>query len=190
MSESLGLEVRAIASSDTAARRGEVSWCSQLLSREWGSLRGGNNPTVNVLHLSRSAGGWTASPHHRRLPAARRGGYETVLPDGTYPEPTDRTMFGQGPTRGSEAYFTPQTTAFADELKTAAGVVIRSRPSSPDRPSQALLVDVADVKSDAAIDAAKQRMSTGVEWMADAERLDQRRTMTVSRTTRRCALPA
>ena len=113
-------------------------------------------------------------------------GYETVLPDGTYPEPTDRTMFAQGSTRKelAEAYFTPQTTAFADELKTAAGATPAPTPSVPGPPvAGPLLVDVVMPLSDAAIDAACAACDGAVdrwlEWMANAERLDQRRTMTV-----------
>ena len=113
-------------------------------------------------------------------------GYETRLPDGSYPEPTDRNMFAQGSTRKelAEAYFTPEAEEWCAGLQSAAGATAAATPSIPTAPvGGPLRIDVVMPLSEEAVDAAcaacEGAVARYVEWMGAAEKLDQRRTMMV-----------
>jgi hypothetical protein len=95
-------------------------------------------------------------------------------------------MFMHGSTRKelAELYFTPDAEAWCAQLAAAAGATAAPTPSIPTAPvAGPLLVDVVMPLSDAAVDAACAACEGAVdrylEWMAAAEKLDQRRTMMV-----------
>jgi hypothetical protein len=193
-SSELGLEEARAAASErpAAAQKGEVAWCSSLAA---GSIDAGDffslsawcSPQVYVPHLFWSAaiceGGTSLALTVDCRPRAEAG-YETMLPDGTFPEPTDRNMFMQGSTRKelAELYFTEEVNGFVDGLRTSAGAMPASAPTVPTAPvAGPLLLDVVMPLSDAAVDAAcaacEGITARWLGWMAAAEKLDQRRTM-------------
>lgn len=187
----LGLEAsRALATErQAAAPKGEVSWCSSLDAGDHFSLTAWNSPQVYVPHLYWSAavvdGGSSLALAVDFRPRAEAG-YETRLPDGSYPEPTDRQMFMQGSTRKelADAFFTPEAEEWSTTLRTAAGATSAPTPTIPQAPvAGPLLVDVVMPLTEAAVDAAcaacEGAVARYLAWMAAAERLDQRRTMMV-----------
>ena len=93
-SEALGLEAAREAASARSvnAPKGEVAWCSSLSCDEqlW-SLTAWNSPQINVPHFYWAAGlverGQKLALTIDFRPRAEAG-YDTVLPDGSYPEPS------------------------------------------------------------------------------------------------------
>ena len=185
-SSELGLEEsRRIAQGDVVdskAPKGEVTWCSSLSSDSTFSLTAWNSPQVFVPHLY-----WCVECTDASLKLSMdfrpraTAGYETILEDGTYPEPTTREMFALGSTRTelAELYFTPENLEWHAGLMASAGAT-RPTPSAVSGP---LFLDVTMPMSEAAVDLACAACEGATErwlsWMAAAEKLDQRRIMTV-----------
>jgi len=188
-SSELGLEeARRMAEAKHAApakKKAEVTWCSAL---EVGSpelqlltLTCWNTPQVDVPHLHTSVGVTPAGlevtiDYRPRADAA----YDSVLPDGSYPEPTSREMFMQGSIRTdfAERFFTPEAVAWPDATRatpSASGVPTPAWYSGP------LLVEITLPLTDGGVEAAAAACSAATErwvaWMGEAERLDQRKTM-------------
>ena len=163
-SAQLGLEEsRRIAQGEvqkTGTKRCEVSWCSALnmvgAGQSLSALTCWNTPVIEVPHLFSSVGA-TASAIELTIDFRPRAdaGYDTALPDGSFPEPTDRNMFMQGSLRKdfAAAYFTPEAEAWCAGLKAAAGASVRQR-SIPTGCAGPLLLELSFPLTDASLAAA------------------------------------
>ena len=194
-SSTLGLEgARKLASAattrtaTTSGPRCDVSWASGLYINSppfsLATVTAWNNPTVFVPHFFSAVG---IVDNQIALcvdfrPRAEAG-YETVLDDGTYPEPTNREMFQLGSTRKemAELFFTPDAMAWADSLRALPGA--EAAKTLPRACAGPMLVDVRLPATDASLAAAAAACGEAAEmwinWMAQAERLDTRKTMLV-----------
>ena len=114
-------------------------------------------------------------------------GYETALPDGSYPEPDSREAFALKGVRTefADMYFTDGVTSLIASLKETAGAAASSTPSVPKATAGPCLLDVTIPMSDdsSAIDAACRACEGAVDaylkWMASAEKLGQVKTMNI-----------
>ena len=188
----LGLEqARKLAAqtSKPALARGLVTWCSALDLGDFWSITAWNSPQISVPHFFWSAGlldgGSKIALSFDFRPRALAG-YETQLADGSFPEPTDRNMFALASTRKElgRLYFTPDSQQWSKDFKTRANAVSPDIPSIPAAPvAGPLRVDVVMPMSEEAVaaccSACESATSLWLKWMQDAEKLDQRRTMTV-----------
>eukprot|EP00316_Scyphosphaera_apsteinii_P020507 CAMPEP_0119331916 /NCGR_PEP_ID=MMETSP1333-20130426/81661_1 /TAXON_ID=418940 /ORGANISM="Scyphosphaera apsteinii, Strain RCC1455" /LENGTH=372 /DNA_ID=CAMNT_0007341629 /DNA_START=47 /DNA_END=1166 /DNA_ORIENTATION=+ len=191
-SGSLGLEEsRKMASSERSASakpKAELAWLSTLsvIHRSGAcehSLTCWCNPTIGVPHLYVAAGidGDELLMAFEFRPRAEAG-YETRLPDGTYPEPTSREMFMQGSTRKEleSLYFTPDAVAWYSTMVDAVGTGERG-PLIPKAFAGPLTLNARLPLTDASIGVACEAVQAAavlwLDWYQSAERLDQRRTM-------------
>jgi len=157
-----------------------------LASDEFVSLTAWNSPQVNVPHFY-----WAAAVEDESLsltvdfrPRAAAG-YDTILPDGSYPQPTSREMFMMGSIRKelAEAYFTENVVDWFMSVKAVDGAVTAVPPTVPVPCAGPLLLDLVMPLSEAAVDVAcaacEAATAHWISWMESAEKLDQRRIMTV-----------
>jgi hypothetical protein len=190
----LGLEeARRVASSERKASttpKCEVAWCSELnwsgSSGSLSQLTAWVNPVFDVPHFFSSVGvedGRVCVCIDFR--PRQDAGYDTVLEDGTYPEPTDRDMFMKGSLRKelAERFFTEDAAAWAEALRTSEGAVAATTATVPRETASPLVVDITLPLSDDALAVASSACARAAEmwsgWMVAAERLDQRKTMLV-----------
>lgn len=139
---------------------------------------------VDVPHFFASAGvsDGAIDLHIDYRPRAEAG-YDTQLPDGSYPEPTSREMFMLGSVRQdyAERFFDADAEAWLNSLKQLEGAVVATPPNSPQGVAGPLLLDVRLPLSDAALAAAAAAYSTAamrwVFWMRSAEKLATTKTM-------------
>ena len=191
----LGIEASraAIAQSESggvSSKKGEVSWCSGVAVADGefhlSTLTTWNNPTVFVPHFHSAVG---IVDGHLALCIDFRpradAGYETVLPDGTYPEPTSREMFALGSTRKelAELFFTDDAVAWAQSLRALDGAKPPPVPSVPYECAGPLLVDLrlplTDANVAAVSSACAEAAALYVSWMQGAEKQGQVRTMQI-----------
>lgn len=192
-SSELGLEAsRALANErQEAAPKGDVAWCSALSSAQFYSLTAWNSPQIYVPHLYWAAGVVDSDSGSSKLaltvdfrPRADAG-YETMLDDGSFPEPDSREAFMKASTRKelADSFFTSEATAWLQSLKSTDGASLAALPTVPTACAGPLLLDIEMPLSDAAVDAAcaacEEATSLWLDWMLPAEKLDSRRIMTV-----------
>ena len=147
-------------------------------SRRW------NNPTIGIPHYLCATG---VSGGMLRLSISfldrAEAGYETRQPDGSYPEPTSREMFALASTRKElEAnYYTAEAVAWCEGLRSASLPVPAEVASLPLALGGPLALEALYPLTSEHLDLVTAAMVASVErwlgWMAEAERLDQRKTM-------------
>ena len=140
-----------------------------------------NTPVVEVPHFFSSVG---ASESGIELTIDFRpradAGYDTALPDGSFPEPTDRNMFMQGSLRKdlAAAYFTPEAEAWCAGMKAAAGPTVRQR-SVPPGCAGPLLLELSFPLDDASLAAATAACDSAaglwLGWMGASQMEPQHR---------------
>ena len=183
-------EERQLAAAKSKAK-GEVTWLSAVEANDGSfySLTSWNSPQVQVPHLYWACGlvdgGSSLSLVVDFRPRAAAG-YETALPDGSYPEPDSREAFALKGVRTefADMYFTDGVTSLIASLKETAGAAASSTPSVPKAAAGPCLLDVTiPIGDDSAIDAACRACEGAVdaylEWMASAEKLGQVKTMNI-----------
>ena len=110
-------------------------------------------------------------------------GYDTQLPDGSYPEPTSREMFMLGSVRMdyAERFFDADAEASLNSLKQLEGAVVATPSNSPPGVAGPIVVDIRLPLSDAALAAAATAYTAAatrwVFWMRNAEKLATTKTM-------------
>jgi len=187
-SSELGLEgARALAETrQEAAPKGDVAWCSAVSSEQFCSLTAWNTPQIYVPHLYWACGlvdGGESIAITLDMRPRADAGYDTMLPDGSFPEPDSREAFMKASTRKelADSYFTADAVEWVQSLRDGATAL--AQPTVPYACAGPLLLDVVLPLSDAAIDmacdACEGAASLWLDWMASAEKLDSRRTMTV-----------
>ena len=191
-SSELGLEgARELASQrvESAAPKGDVSWLSSVVADDFLSLTAWNTPQVQVPHFFWAAAvteDGTSLELTLDFPPRADAGYDTALPDGSFPEPDSREAFAKSSTRKelADLYFGAEATDFVKTLQASPGAAPRAGTSSvPAAYSSPLKLDVVLPLEEAGIETACRACEGAValwlQWMAAAEKLDQRRTMMV-----------
>ena len=189
-SSELGLEgARELASQrvESAAPKGDVSWLSSVIADDFLSLTAWNTPQVQVPHFFWAAAvteDGTSLELTLDFPPRADAGYDTALPDGSFPEPDSREAFAKSSTRKelADLYFGAEATDFVKTLQASPGAAPRAGTSSV--PANVQLA--AQVGRGPAAGRGRHRDRAGragavalwLQWMA-AEKLDQRRTMMV-----------
>lgn len=192
-SSELGLEgARALASerAESAAPKGDVSWFSSVTAADYFSLTAWNTPQVQVPHFCWAASvvdGGASLALTFDFPPRADAGYETALPDGTFPEPDSREAFAKSSTRKelADLFYGEEAASFVQSLQASPGAAPAGggTPSVPAVCGSPLKLDIIVPLDEAGVETAckacEGAATLWLRWMAEAEKLDQRRTMMV-----------
>ena len=177
--------------SQGGAPKSDVAWCSALTcstGKDYSlkTLTAWNNPTIFTPNFYSAVGrvdGCISLCIDYRPRA--EAGYDTVLEDGSYPEPTSREMFALGSMRKelAELYFTEEAAAWAAGLRALEGAQPAPCPSVPRECAGPLLIDIrlplTDANVEVAASAVTEAADRWIAWMRAADKLDGRQTMQV-----------
>ena len=195
----IGLEAaRELASERQAATttKANVAWlaATRVASEESALLQltAWVTPVVDVPHLYCSVfvdGAAEATTMRIDFLPRADAGYETALPDGTYPEPDSREAFMKGSTRAdlAERYYTKEAVAWSTDLRAGGGRVPGAEAAAqscfPPGCAGPLAVEVTvplvmgEEATATIAEACEEAAARWIRWMQTAEKLDQRKTM-------------